>query len=246
MARRDLTLGESFHRTKRTLLLFCTAIVVTRIPGIDVTSHSGLLGLSLVNVDIDLIRWLLWFAASYYLSGFLLEAITERQSNAGSLRMGGVNGLADDIENFRSKIAHEQGVLEGKIKSAGAAVEGFQDNLERIRSDLNELSVKAHPNSSGGRTFIGENMAREYLERADRLPSEVLGTITASWHDHAAQSQASYARAIELFEDLKSDLHRLARDIMGTRRLLFYGWEIGGALLMFTIATIAMPRPFGL
>lgn len=235
---------ESFHRTKRTLLLFCTALAVTRIPGIDVTSHSGLLGVSFKAVDIDLIRWLLLGAASYYFVGTLLEGLALRHSNAGALSLERVRGVSALITFAQARLAEKDEdvvILADKLRAvlsktrADAEQTAMHASLLRGKVESANKGVDSPGILSG--EIVGLNQMLTNIERwmaetetAPALVAEAEGRVNDSLKD------------LEMFlERLRMDVNRLQLRVVGSRWLHFYGWELGAAVVMFLTAIAASP-----
>ncbi|MFZ4166949.1 hypothetical protein [Brevundimonas sp. NPDC058933] len=243
MARKDITFGEPFHRTKQTLLIFCSAILVTRIPGIDVTGSTGILGVSLRNVNIDHIRWGLLAAATYYFIGFLLEALAERHSNTGTSRFGTSETLGDELKNVADQIRNSVssgGFYEQQWREA---VTGLERAARTFSENLHGIRMMSTPNENGGRQFVSEQVLRGYEQASETLPALFSEAVS-----QVEEATSYYTRSADKTEEivtmLRADVRGLASDIRWWKRLQFYGWDVIGATVMFGLAVYFSTVPF--
>lgn len=229
MSKRELVLSDSFHRTKRTLLIFCSAIIITRIPTIDAAKDQVVLGIAMSNFDIRLIRTLLYVSASYYMVGFILEAITERQSHSEILRYGGMGKLKSDVHRFWTEVIE-------KRDAVGRSIEQLQLSLDEIKRKLDLYGPYVYPNS-GPPTHAPHLNPESAAEPAVEMVMDVQIAIDSSkdrLHEIPRQIENLDSKVI----DLNRNFRRLSRDIFQTRRFHFYVWEIGGATSIFVFATL--------
>lgn len=255
----DMHLPESFHRLKRTALLFSAALFVLGLakPATDRELHSGFLDLTLAT---SAVQWLLWLGALYYLTGFWLEVETARRLNSQAMRGHGVT-------DFEARLRQMGAALEGKTQLYLEFIEGAPVQVARRLEELDRDLEHARAVYFG--TDMIQNSVRQKAEEAGIDPARsltvagnIVGFVTSQYAEFAQRISRAEMTATALSDgleqwrgaaeasmtaqrELKSDLDglatrlkRLHRDITGARRASFWFWEVGGAVVAFIAATV--------
>jgi hypothetical protein len=238
----DLQLPETFHRLKRTLLLFCSILIVL---GLSQGVQTRELKLTMVDVSlhVELIRTLLWLAAVYYLIGFAMEVRIVRLVNSEAMLGAGMK----TVEGAFKKIGQNVVATEGTVEQASAAVSSL---LKDITSTT--LVSVAPSTLTDQLTAFGIPMNEEALRSRLTNMEAMLGNAVADQrqsHKDVLDKTERMTLAVEtygkrheelqgLLARLEKDLGKLSRRIHGDRRISFWAWEIGGATFAFLIATV--------
>lgn len=254
----DMHLPDSFHRLKRTVLLFCAALFVLGLaqPATSRDLHSTLLDLTLSHA---LITWLLWGAAAYYLWGFWLEVGTARRLNARILQGA---GAADFDQHLTALSAATRETGDALAKEIEAQRQSFTYMAANVQKALSILDV---PPLNDAQVEEMINDSRDLFARLPRGHETLRDTWTQSWQnavgpkdrinkalgaamdisesmpklierlDQAAESQRKLA---EILETVASGMRKLNPSIAGSRRVSFWLWECGGAFAAFVGATL--------
>lgn len=249
MTKRDLQFGDAFHRNKRTLLVLCSALLLTRIPNIDVTGHSGLIGVSFEQVDIRLIRGLLWTGAAYYALGFWLEWWSAYQSNSGALSIEGAVGLNHAVVEHKDRFiknVEELSATHKNIKDMyyelGKILENTNRFAENIRSDLSTNKTS--------NLYLTEKLYIEQLNQISDLKTHSAGYL----HDISERLFNLHTKSNGILGEIQTaakHLGRLSSDAVAARRFQFIAWEGLASVGYFLAATWAwladyllrFPRP---
>lgn len=238
----DLQLPETFHRLKRTLLLFCSILIVL---GLSQGVEMRELKLTMVDVSlhVELIRTLLWLAAVYYLIGFGMEVRIVRLVNSEAMLGAGMK----TVEGAFRKISQNVATTEGTVKQAATDVNFL------LKDITSTTLVSVSPSTLTDQlTAFGIPMNEEALRSRLTSMEAMLGNAVADQRqshkdvlektERMAKAVESYGKRHEEFQGLlarlEKDFGKLSRRIHGDRRISFWAWEIGGAACAFLIATV--------
>lgn len=261
----DMNLPETFHRLKRTTLLFSSVLVVL---AIATAGDLQVLKLPFGDVTMPLahVVGLLWGAAAYYLAGFLLEVAVAIRMNSERLRRAtpdgfdaqftaaayAAKGLQETIETAGAALFFS---LESAEKQFAASVAACDKALPTAVTELKDMAFEA------GRDFVLRQPA-PHLDKEEDIQA-MLATLTgfANRLEHRIDEivrgpqtlgQKSMDDAMRKVAELKArleqtsgdltvahrDLKRLAAAVTGARQASFWGWEVVGAVFPFIVATV--------
>ena len=240
MARRELTTGENFHRLKRTTLLFCAAVLLTRLPGIDVTSSSGILGVSIERVPIDLVRVLLGAAAIYYFIGFGFEAVAEHQSSYDLTGTAEARELKADLASWRERVNADEKHIRAAFDRVQLSEPAITAAIEKIETTL--LSVQDNLT----RAVKSQPELHERLVRAVETELQQIRSLAYNVGGAILTRQGLLHKLTEVdgtLKDVSRDVKRLLADVKLLRGAQFYAWDVGGVSIAFLAALIALPVP---
>ena len=263
----DMILPDSFHRLKRTSLLFSAALIIL---ALATTEDQQALKLPLVEVGLP-VAWtvsLLWLATTYYIIGFSLEVAVARRLNSEALRRAAAKGIDAELGAVAEKAKVLNRELESRVREILTELEAgrarFHNITQRyhnarplivrdLKKQVGQVLMNIVTQRPSGQEF---DMAKRELEM-----EQMFADIEASWKqrvseatyetggigDHqignarlAAENLAKrLERTAETLATVQKDMTRLANDIVGARQISFWGWEIAGAGFMFIIATAA-------
>ncbi|MFC5345362.1 hypothetical protein ACETK8_14120 [Brevundimonas staleyi] len=126
----DMHLPETFHRLKRTVLVFSAAFALLGlgVPAGKHTIHSGWLDIELTTA---VVRWMLWLGGLYYLAGFLLEAQSALLINSKQLLGTGLGQLERSLEDLHRRAANVVAGLETSATQYAKSAEIHAEALEK-------------------------------------------------------------------------------------------------------------------
>lgn len=255
----DMNLPDSFHRLKRTVLLFSAALIVLGLsePALDRELHAGLVD---IRLGTAWAQWLLWLAGLYYLLGFALEVATARRMNS-ELMLG---AAAMDFDRTCVALAGEvrakvPAILAGadNIVSRGAVLSNhLAEQLEPATmrwsdADLLRAAFAGRHNiapltdvsdeavAQTLRTAIESNLTSTFDQRAHDFSQRIEAGLVdvRMYNERAADLPGQMADLAEKLEKVSGGLQRMHPGIVASRRLSFWAWEIGGASFAFVVAT---------
>lgn len=249
----DLQVPETFHRLKRTVLLFSSVLIVLSFADGD-PDHALKLTFVDITLKTDIIRWLVWLAGAYYLFGFAIEARVVRLINSEAMLGAGMrtvdqalSRIATTISAHQDKMAFATKVIEDQTDSLSrvphpatpSEVQAFMAHAQALVEDEKKLD-RSVPNwlvtSEQLKRLADEGAFHNELER-QRV------AILSSIAEGIKQFSAGSEPLTSILQSTHSDLNRLSRRIHGDRRFSFWAWEIGGAGGAFILAT-AMNWPW--
>lgn len=268
----DMKVPETFHRLKRTVLLFSAALILLALaePTAGSTLHAGLLQ---IELEWRIACAVLWIGGAYYAFGFCLEFMVVRRLNSQYL-------AEHRLEDFDRHIAHLTQRLLDFEGAAGRAVNRSLDRLTSIRerhglarrallAEHRRIHAEANARVETVRRSLVTLVDKEFrfmaanggqhserivdaadhvasiLLAVERVPDGVSGPeeidAALDTSDIVAGIDEGARRAAELRDSLarlQREMTRLNKDVLGSRRVAFYGWETAGALGSFVIATL--------
>lgn len=122
----DFDLPDAFHRLKRTVLVFSTALFIFHFAVDSDLSELALPAFgATVSLPTILVKWMLWGGGFYYLIGFLLEARRSIRLNSQLMKMAAGRTLEQHFENLAAEI--EPRIEE--IQKLGVSLPEAIDNL---------------------------------------------------------------------------------------------------------------------
>lgn len=197
-----------------------------------------------VKLPIELIRWLLWLSAVYYLVGFVMEVRVVRLVNSDAMLGAGMKTVDQSM---------------GKI---GAAVLNYEKKLDLHLGEIEKTSERVL--KATGKVFVSKEVDAILEGKIRPLNRDVVidPSVPNIWQGRVAEIKENQEFAVaelrrdagylrEVFEkafaereelqtyivQTRSALATISRRVSGDRRIAFWGWEIGGAALAFVIAT---------
>ncbi|MBU1347138.1 MAG: hypothetical protein KKA16_09330 [Alphaproteobacteria bacterium] len=264
----DMNLPESFHRLKRTVMLFAAAFAIL---GLSASSaehelHSPFLD---IKVATWIVRWILWLGGAYYLVGFLMEALAARQINSKALRGSEFRRLEQHIEsladrgqvhdeayeeieqNWRNSVSAYEQTLRVYREEPYPLYHNKQSIIELIKSALSDLESDIRAAQSN-RSGVDNEITRRVEKTSNILSAEISGfyvesppppdlaedVLTGRGTKWVNELKASSSELSASLETFHRDLTKLSPRITGGRRVSFWIWEIGGAAGAFTLSTI--------
>lgn len=219
----ELVLGDHFHHLKRTSVLLSAALVITFIQGVE-SGDSGVVGFSFAQVDRDVIRLLIWIAASYYTGGFILEFFAERRRNSLLTESGGVAAIEKALTDLAGRLSapwpHPDGQPLGPHPD-----EQLSYRLNRIEDLWRQLRS------------LGMSKESEVLEGISEQVRDSFRDVTTRIRPPPPANELLEAvnRILPELKREKRAIRALREGITRTVHFQFYWWELGGAVVPYLI-----------
>lgn len=252
----DLNISEAFHRLKRTVLLFSAVLFVVSIAD---PKEVGSLHMTILDLDISMAvaRLLLFGAATYYLIGFLLEARVCIRLNANIFSRSPGRKFELAIEAVACELEIHAKTFSDEVPKIVSAYNG---QVQRLEDAIERLSVDPSLESYLGGEREGNYMLRRQLSpeeieaREASIKDGVRTNLINQGYESAGELQSTLksqnAALAALSEEAKSaaqvarkahkDLTTLNQLTSAERRLSFWVWEIGGAMVAYVVATLSL------
>lgn len=230
----DIDLPDSFHRLKRTALVLSSGLLL-----LTVATPSEQHRVNLAFVDLELKTWTvlvgLWFAAAYYVWGFLMEVRVAERLNSETMRSEGAKRYDERV----SGLAEESAAILSRIDSARATVFNAasrfmyqKDSAERdlkTRSALEDIvipflngePVPTHPSKSTLIRLPGyEGVQKVYEARLEGLLTRINDINRSNGPDieYVKSFRASIENAHSDLEQLKVSTSLLADKLVVAHR----------------------------
>ncbi|HKU54043.1 MAG TPA: hypothetical protein VJP60_01660 [Rhizomicrobium sp.] len=269
----DMYFPETYHRTKRTLLFFCAALIVLLFASAKAKVSVPGLGTD-VTIAVASVRILIWTTAAYFGIVYMTEFSNVRRLNAPIIRNTGAAHLDETFEAIAKKFHELATSTEMQLKADRTAIAGNQ-----------KMSAQIGPGGLGDGPI--PNLARENLPKnIDKMFSEFIAshqavspsdletfreqlrsTVSVQFDNALANSEqiakaiesanlAQVARCEELTaimdaskemrkqaELTRADFKGIASGIGRARRFYFYFLDGAGVGLFFAAATVAAFAP---
>lgn len=245
-------LPDSFHRLKRTVLLFATACLLIALAG----ASSATLTVPLVqgaSVPMKVAYPMIWMATAYYAFGFWLEYKAAERVNTGVFDRGAAS-LSKALENWAVALQSPDPTVEERNHGPGQLIFA-------IRRHHDFLANEAGPDPDWPRTFrerLTYQLANELdpppadrgaaMAIADRLALSVFNAAEWPLPDRAAADQTllqslsehelAVARAHGEILAVQKAVTKLSDRLAGARRFSFTWWETGLTLVYVTVALV--------
>lgn len=156
----DLDIPETFHRLKRTLLLFSVALMVIAL-GTPEETYAMNAAVTSITITTLAAKWMLWAAATYYLVGFALEVRLLLRANTEAMKGAGVAGLVNATGGATKWLGEAEALLARLTLLEGA--------------DLSENSPVRMLNPAGSANTLDQQIAslqREVARLRDLMERE--------------------------------------------------------------------------
>lgn len=248
---KDMAIPESFHRVKRTLALFCAAMILLEwaIP-LTAGDASMKLGLFDLHLPMDVARVALAVSATYYALGLSLEARTAYRINTGMM-LGGESEYIVSLKNKSREL--NQAALIGQIGSllqeiAKASDSWLSSNHRYSVSEINYATLIAFQKMRDVGSLDYQYFTEHLESILDNFPPDHAsfrdGRIPykkglKSLQEALTNNMDAVRNLGELIDKHHRDMTRLHPDIVLSRRIHFFGWEIGGSAVLYAIAMAA-------
>lgn len=193
----DMAFSESFHRLKRTVLLFATALLLLELSDTEAAASLAIPLVAGATVPLSLARLLLIGATVYYVFGFALEALTVRRLNVG--------------------------VFDHGARALAAALERHADRLDwlgRRRPNLPPLPAD-HPATIVSMAVRNIDESIIHFRHGGKMPD--LDSLSASLERSREALDVLYSKV----DQTQHAVSRLSKLIARERLWSFVIWEIG-------------------
>jgi hypothetical protein len=238
----DLQVPDTFHRLKRTLLLFCSILIVL---GLAQGAETRELKLTMVDVSlhIELIRSLLWLAAVYYLIGFVMEVRIVRLINSEAMLGAGMKSVENAFAKIGRRIEEAQSTIDAAVTRTTDQLKPIQDAItphNPLSVVISELAatknILVDPSTVTRLSAMEHRLGEAIMEQQEQ--GRTIQHLATGMSNAVDEYVKRRAEMVDLLQRLERDFGKLSRRIHGDRRLSFWAWEIGGATSAFFIATV--------
>jgi hypothetical protein len=223
-----------------------------------------MLGATLARVETDLVRALLWTAATYYTAGMLTEFLIERQAHHSSLNPTPLLELEPTLISQKDQLLGRSALFEEAAADAlahsGRIAEIVEGEIVRARALAVVEQVFSRPNFQM-QALPHNSPYRNAADRHQRILAELDVIEVADIGDDPAFREAlnRHRNALEGRSQSLEEFARQLRDLAGKvedwkgqlsglqvsftlRALHFYGWELCGVLAPWLVATVLFWR----
>lgn len=251
----DLELPDTFHRNKRTLLLFSTAALL-----VSLARVSGDLQLTTPYLDADIDKvtvWaLLWGAAAYYALGFLVDvsSVLRRFSSFVEKHSpSGVDAAIDELSRKLSNLAVPEPQLEERLRDLGKSARhganiinrDFADEAfhEAMRKGVEGASPSTFGSQDEGRMVVTGIIKglKDLVEEERAKSAVVLHSIEQKLDDLRSEARSldgQASAAMSLLQSTKLELGKLSPTIIRERRAQLRLWECAAPFVFFLVMTV--------
>lgn len=239
----DMTIPESFHRVKRTVLLFASAIVLVSFSQSTNPSSITLLGSS-VTLPKGLFVGLLLAALIYYVITFRFEADVATRLNAEVMSRGqssyqaAIKALADELRSLGIQTHHP---VRFYLETRLPAVQTFHGLYQNAGRDLTALIREKAP--ATGSFIPGDEWLRQPVQSAvaeyfDVPPAPLTDAHLQELLAKIGEQEVAIAEVIKKLDAAHDDMTKLNSAILGGRRISFMWLEIRATYAFAFVAVI--------
>lgn len=256
----DMTLPDSFHRLKRTVLAYAAALIVIGLGVPAARETVPILGIPL-DVPIDTVRILLLIAMCWYAVGFYLEVRTAQLLNCQLLAHDNTKGFEGRIEKTAEALSMHERRLASVSDQVLNAVEELHQVAQRAASAREEyptqiqdylrsrlVDLQQSPGMSDRLNPLLDReaaVAKAWARDISQLVSDALhrsarrdSWLSWTFGEELKEVRGLTAETLAQTESFRRDVSRISRDVVGARQFSFWAWEVGGAGLTFVAAII--------
>ncbi len=252
----DLYLPETFHRLKRTVLLLSASLILLCLVSPSVTTAQQIhLTVVDINLSAAVLRWLIWAGCFYYAAGFGLEVVSARRLNSVAMRRGkpgGLDGALSILQQEITKGGAQAAEINEATKDFNAFVESkrvellAKDNFKALDkdADLKLLGLSVPNPSLSSMVYTAPTDEHEQRWRSNEVANHLLTGVQAlkdsrAVLDNLVQRQEAFSQEIlAVLRRAHRDMTALSPRLQTERRLMFWGWEVGGAVAILLAASI--------
>lgn len=268
-ARVELQLSDSFHRIKRTLLLFCGALVVLGCTSPGAGDGQATLITTLapsLTPSLVVLRALLLVAAAYYFWGFLHEFRAAHRQNADLLDADSLPQYEEQVRSFASQLSGHLASLAPVVGSSGATLERALNHVEKateylkgdIAGQIRSFLYSLDEGSGHLRNSDDATARQKYLDQQIETAAGHWGRVLVQSNGNVTDGRGEVRQVLSDFSQLQQSTDRLAalaqkaadriklnKAIYGDRAISFFGWEFGGGIGAFAAAVFCTLTPYG-
>lgn len=251
----DMRIPESFHRLKRTLLLFCAAMTVIGLAAQQGVAKITMGWLDDVTLPLVTVSWLLQFGATYYLWGFIMEALVTRRLNTRLMLTASAQSFDDHIKKMGLEFAEQGPRLMALYNfvhhTVGLAAERWSvPNNEHERDLFRSRVTREVAASLREEDRLTERQARVVeqimVEEAflPKSPSNELQILISNHLQPAIRRIDEHIDHTHLLiaklGEASRDVTRIEDGILVQRRISFWAWDVGSAILAFIVSSVIL------